>query len=521
MPNPTENPRTPHVPSDEPSWEFAPQPRPGGVRRLAIVGLCLGIAAGMTYVVPGLEALRPLRKGQPVPFASLLQLREPWTDRYPDLGGVRDRDDVVTSDDELLAIAPLPVRGPFPSTSPQTGNLPANQALRIAPHHFAGMTQVIEDPTEGMFHFYRRLRETAAGRRDALTRVLVYSDSINAADRVTSAVRQRLQGIFGDGGKGFVPIAPGWPYQRHQDVLWNQQGGFRTSVVNRGEDALAHYGLGGVLATNRSRFSRATFATVSTGTVGTRVGRFRLFYQAHPEGGDVELSVDGVPRHAITTHAAGVEDHVHDLDVEDGQHELAVRVKDGRVRLYGVVMERKVPGVVIDGLMLIGAFTRVLLHFDAQHWQRQIQLRRPDLMVFWLGGNDAISRSVPFQRRRFEEDYVTAIHRARAGRPEASCLVMSVMDSAEDDDGTIRSRRRIPDVVEAQRSVAQQSGCAFFDTHEATGGEGTMRRWYHSSPRLAASDYQHLTDAGARVLGALLSKALLKGYDEYLARATP
>jgi hypothetical protein len=31
-------------------------------------------------------------------------------------------------------------------------------------------------------------------------------------------------------------------------------------------------------------------------------------------------------------------------------------------------------------------------------------------------------------------------------------------------------------------------------------------------------DYRHLTEAGARVVGTLFHKALLKGYDDHLAR---
>ena len=127
---------------------------------------------------------------------------------------------------------------------------------------------------------------------------------------------------------------------------------------------------------------------------------------------------------------------MHHIEVADGAHELEIRPGDERPnRLYGVVMERDQPGVVVDGLMLVGAFTRVLGHFDAEHWAGQIALRNPDLLVFWLGGNDATSRTTGFSRRRYVPNYVSSIRRARDGRPEASCLVVSVM-------GLGRHRRR-------------------------------------------------------------------------------
>jgi hypothetical protein len=209
---------------------------------------------------------------------------------------------------------------------------------------------------------------------------------------------------------------------------------------------------------------------------------------------------------------------VHELRVPDGPHALELRVREPHVRLYGMVMEREQPGVVVDALTLIGAFVRVMLHYDREHVRRQVALREPDLLLFWLGDNDSTSNSVRFDRDRFVADYTEAIARARAGRPDASCLVMSVLDSAENVDGVPTTLPRIRRVVEAQREVATRSGCAFFDAFSAIGGENTMRRWHGASPRLVEADYTHLTVPGSRVVGTLLYKAMMKSYDDWLAR---
>jgi len=375
----------------------------------------------------------------------------------------------------------------------------------------------VVDPEASLRHFYTRLRAAERGEQDAIARVMVYSESTNAADRVTSALRRLLQHRFGDAGKGWVPISPGWPYQRHRDVEWSQEGRWRTWVVNRHDGPLGRYGLGGVVATNRHQSARAYFGTSSSGPIGRSVSRYRLFYQAYPEGGDVSLRVDGAGPVTVSTRSDNVEDRVHDLRIADGAHRLELAPAGGDLRLYGVVMERERPGVVVDGLMLVGAFTRVLLHFDPDHWRRQVELRQPDLMVFWLGGNDAISRTSGFSRQRYTRQYAEAVRRARRGRPRASCVIMSVLDAAEEVDGAIRTRRRIPRVVRAQRDVARETRCAFFDLFGATGGEGTMRRWRRSSPRLAQGDYKHLTRAGAQEVGQTVYRALMRGYDRHAA----
>ncbi len=74
----------------------------------------------------------------------------------------------------------------------------------------------------------------------------------------------------------------------------------------------------------------------------------------------------------------------------------------------------------------------------------------------------------------------------------------------------------MPVIVEAQRRAAAAEGCAFFDTYTAMGGEGAMRRWFRSDPRLAFGDYRHATPAGYTVIGNMLYKALLKGFADFL-----
>jgi hypothetical protein len=49
------------------------------------------------------------------------------------------------------------------------------------------------------------------------------------------------------------------------------------------------------------------------------------------------------------------------------------------------------------------------------------------------------------------------------------------------------------------------------------GGEGAIGRWYYrSKPRLAWGDFAHLTKAGDRVLGAMIYKALMKAFSDWL-----
>jgi lysophospholipase L1-like esterase len=450
------------------------------------------------------------------------------------LAGALRRQTLLEEDDQaLIEAAPLPEAVEVqPRRSrrrpPRRGEEEREQAplARIDPEEYAGLTQEIEDPSHSMRAFYRQLARVERDR-PVLARMGVYGTSTNGADRMTEQVRILLQRRFGDGGKGWVPVAPGWRYQRHQNVEWSHDH-WRTYVVNRSDGPLDRYGFGGVLAINRHRGAYSTVGTVDDEPAGRAVSVFRVFHQAWPGGGRLSLQVDEEEPRVVDTRSETVEDRVETIEVPDGAHELTLRPVPGEdgeasesLRLYGVVMERDGPGVVVDGLALIGAFTRVLRLFAEEHLETQVQQRDPDLLVFWMGANDAVSETMPFIEDQYREHYRGILRRFQDANPGMSCMVMSILDKGERVRGRIRTRERVPRMVAIQREIAHAEGCAFFDTYEALGGRGTMRRWYGNSPRLVTADLGHLTAAGSRILGTMVYRALMKGFDDWIADGEP
>src|SRR5690606_37296734 len=188
----------------------------------------------------------------------------------------------------------------------------------------------------------------------------------------------------------------------------------------------------------------------------------------------------------------------------------------GRVRLYGVVFERDVPGVVWDGMAQLGAFANRMLYFDPDHLRAQIARRDPALLVFQFGGNDLQIRKsqIPTFRKNFAE----VLRQFRSGDPELPCLVVSPVDHGYREGGRILSDPMVPEITEAQREVALAEGCGFFDTLAAMGGDGSAARWRRSQPPLLAGDLRHLSEAGQKVVGRMIYLALMKGYRDYRAR---
>lgn len=484
---------------------------------VAVVAL---LAAG-TYLVPGLERLRPWNPGDPVPLARLF---ERWGElevpAFAGAGGsyrAPDRVSEGTARQLGRAVAGnIGEAGGGPGHGGGSGGRgTSSPAIRIDPDEYEGIDVEIQN-RDALRQFYDALEHTASEERGALTRVGHYGDSSIATDLITYTMRRRLQQRFGDGGHGFMLVARGTMPYLHRDVTHRASAGWEIRQIVASQDRTGLYGYGGVVY-RAGAGAFASFGTDDRGPVGGRVSRFGLFYRRDPAGGSIRYRVDaGEPQMLSTRGAAG--DALEVIDVPDGRHTMEIRPGGGgQIRLYGVTLEREGPGVVYDSLGLVGARARRLLNYDREHIAMQMELRDLDLLVLGFGGNEADD---PLSRMpRYEAEFARVIRRMRAGRRSMSCLIFAPLDQAgRDQYGRMRTMPTVPLIVEAQRNAARQEGCAFYDTYAAMGGEGAMSNWARARPRLALADFRHATPAGYEVIGNMFYKALLKGFAEHLSR---
>lgn len=375
----------------------------------------------------------------------------------------------------------------------------------------------LEEPEGALVSFYQALTETAHRTPGAITRITYYGDSIVASDYVSGTLRRALQSEFGDAGHGFILMADAWPSYSHNDVSHEFTKGYEmTRVVGPYmKDGL--YGLGGVSFSAPSGV-RSWFGTAKNGEYGRRVSRFQLLYLEQPGGGELVINVDGQPHSRVTTEAATVQSRTFEVSVTDGPHQFEVLTAKGQTRTFGAVLERQVPGVVLDAIGIQGARLRSLDKLDADHWASQLQTRGPNLLIFHFGANES-SDGFAYSMTEYHASMVAVLSRAKSALPKASCLVVGAMDSGKKYDQAIVTHPIIPHLVNEQRSVAHEMGCAFWNTFEAMGGRGSMAVW--AKRGLGQADLIHPSGWGAQVLGTWLYGALTRGYHEYLRTIDP
>jgi len=404
-------------------------------------------------------------------------------------------------------------------SQPEEVVLPPAAAEIIEP---AGATQVdkpprsIEDPSgHALDAFYQHLRSVERKEPGSIARITYFGDSIVASDFITATLRRKLQKQFGDAGHGYMLMANAWPGYFHNDVERFAAPGWKVSRVVGPYAPDGFYGLGGVSfkAVGKGAFSR--FSTAKTGSFGRNVSRFIVHWLAHEDGGPMAISIDGEVKETIDTKAPTATSKFTTYRVPDGPHSLEVRADGAGVRAFGVVMERDEPGVVLDAIGIQGCRIRFLDKSDDAHFAEQLKERNPALTIFQYGMNESEDGEL-FPLDQYASTMKDVLKQVRTALPNSSCLLVGPMDRADKKGNGYSSRPVVPKLAAIQRRVAEEVGCAYWDTLSAMGGLGSMGIWVQRG--LGGADLAHPSSTGADVLGRWIYLALMEGYANYRSR---
>jgi lysophospholipase L1-like esterase len=406
-------------------------------------------------------------------------------------------------------LTPLSPMARHPDTAPPPG--PPGAAVTPPPGKPAASGPLLDDSTGVLDAFYRALRRTGNGEPGAVTRIVHYGDSPTTADLITGDVRALLQARFGDAGHGFILPAKPWAWYQHAGVTVSGSGWLMVPA-SRFEARDGLFGLGGV------SFTGGTSAVSTIVFEKAAYTRFEVWFLRQPEGGSLSLSADGAALGGIDTAGETKGADFAAFQAPVAASTLTLRVAQGHVRLFGVSAENSAGGLVYDSLGLNGASITVLSRmFNQSHWAAELQHRHPDLVIVNYGTNEADFPA--FIDTQYEKELREAIRRLRAALPETSLLIMSPMDRGyKSGSGEIATMPTIPRIVELQRRVARETGCGFFDTYRAMGGEGTMARWYAAQPRLVSADLIHPNPAGGKMIARTFTREIISGLNRYSLR---
>jgi len=366
------------------------------------------------------------------------------------------------------------------------------------------------DNAEALKPFYALLKR--AGEKQAQVRIAYYGDSHTAPDLITGRLRHGLQSAFGEAGIGFVPAAKPWPYHRHSLVEYVESKGFTGVRISRSVRGGKLGLFGAALKVTGKRPAIARLRTHGyAGETGNSTD-LTLYYLKQPRGGRVSIAVDGKRITQLST--AGKPDEAGYLAFSAplGTHEIELRTQgDGPVTLFGLTLDQKGPGVILDTLGIPGARAKFHLLWDEPLYREHLLRRNPDLVVLSYGTNEAGDKDL--SPADYEQTLRRTVLRIKSYLPSVSCLLVGPTDRPElAEDGTLHTRDQLYGIVAVQRRLAHELGCAFFDVAQSMGGPMSIVRLAQQSPPLATRDHVHLTMKGYEALGDALLESLMMGY---------
>lgn len=365
---------------------------------------------------------------------------------------------------------------------------------------------------------FRRALERAQ-RGEGQARIAFYGASHVASDLYTGLVRDKLARLAGDAGPGFVLPAKPWKFYRNANVTVEKSRGLRARRITTKTPQPDAYGIAGVAFDALAE--RPASAAFTLNKPAAAPLALELFFLQRPNGGSFDVLVDGKRAARVSTSGARRGSGFATVELPAGAQRVELRMPgDGPIRLFGAALDGHGPGVVLDTLGIPGARARYHLLWDDALYREQLARRRPDLVVLAYGTNESGDDS-PMEH--YEAELRRVVQRVREVAPSAACLLVGPSDRPvrlKSDALTLHGERfahrpRTAQINDAQRRVAAELGCGFFDVVEFMGGPLSMVRWVRSSPALGTPDHVHFTRVGYERMGEVLLHALLEeGTDE-------
>jgi lysophospholipase L1-like esterase len=363
----------------------------------------------------------------------------------------------------------------------------------------AAAAAAVENPA-ALVPFFEQLYQLEQRQPNSL-HVLHYGDSHSASDDWAHQIRTLLQGRFGNGGAGYSLAGRPFAGYRRFDVKSSQSPRWETEgLLTKGSDG--YYGLAGTSIVTQSA---GEYAHLDAD--GQKV---ELYYLQQPGGGGFRVYIDGVETATINTDGPlqpGYWSHT----LSDTTRRYTVETMAfAPVKLFGWVTERD-RGITWETLGINGAQANISLRWEEAQLQDHVAKRNPALIVFAYGTNEASNRD--WTPESYRAMFREVLSRFRKMAPAASFLVVGPPDRAQ------RVRRawlpvpKLDMITEAQREVALEMGCAFWDLRERMGGDGAIRRWV--SAGFAQGDFVHLTGQGYRLVGETLYRDVIAHYEEF------
>ncbi|QKX03477.1 lipase [Aquimarina sp. TRL1] len=353
-------------------------------------------------------------------------------------------------------------------------------------------------------------------------RIIHYGDSQIEGDRISAYLRNRLQGIYGGGGPGFIPIKQ--VYDQVSAVVIPSDNWKRYALFDPTQSKFPHRKYGAYMSVSRFTEYRdpkkdstivdslpLTKATITIGKSKKTYFKFRRFNSIglHYGNATTPIQIKVYNDGALLQQGTLIADenyHIYTIKTAVAPTNLTIEL-EGResADFYGVTLDAP-SGIQIDNVAMRGASGTVFTTSNAASYARMARVLKPKIVIMQYGGNTMPYLKDSTKVDNYAKRILGQINWIRRRTKNVSFIFIGPTDMCLPVNGKMETYPLLPYLNQKLMETCTQNNVAYWSMYDAMGGKGSMKFWVEE--KLTGSDYMHFTHKGTKIISELFFTAL-------------
>ncbi len=353
-------------------------------------------------------------------------------------------------------------------------------------------------------------------------RILHYGDSQIEGDRITGYLRNRLQGMYGGSGPGFIPVKP--VYNQISAIVEPCEKWKRYAFFDPTQEKFTHKKYGTYLSI--SRFTEyqeklpdsATLDTLPIIKASVLIGKskrtyikFRNFTNIKLHYGNckypIKVSVYNNDK-LIQQDSLITDGKYHNYEIEVVKTPTNLKIElEGKISadFYGLTLDGK-SKVQIDNIAMRGASGTIFASTSASCYSGMVKVLNPKVVIMQYGGNTIPYLKDSLKVDNYAKTIANQINWIRRRTEDVNFIFIGPTDMCLPVNGKMETYPLLPYLNEKLKESCLLNNVAYWSMYEAMGGKGSMPFWVEE--KLAGTDYMHFTPKGTKIISELFFTAL-------------
>ncbi len=364
---------------------------------------------------------------------------------------------------------------------------------------------------------FRKLQQffekAGSAKRDGKTvRVLHMGDSQIEGDRITRFLRESLQERYGGTGPGMFTVYD--PQKLNPSIWLDNYGDWTIYKIFDRKNRLKDrgYGIMGIVA----RFSPGSPGGFRFRPSPWAEKKAKKYYKVRLFLGEIR---DTIFLTGYTGSSRIIDDTLYrskgiteiNWEFENNVPKLKLMFSSVSSPVFLGCALDSMAGIAVDNIALRGQYTPWFHRTNHNLFKTMVSYLDAGLIILQFGTNIIPTKSEDYRFYRIKMERQLRILKKLA--PDCPVILVGTADAAYLKDGKEVSYEHLPELNNAQKAAALNTGAAFFDLYNAMGGKGSIIEWVHSNPPLAIKDYIHFTKEGGKKVAEMMLESLYEVVD--------